>query len=145
MGSPCKQQTAGNAMRKVQASSLLQVSKDSQCPLQKLGSFGNCEVIAAETNLDVETAKVSHEVLQRFHHCHTLMADYSVENHLDAQAKDGDEYSCAKCHAETECGRSQADHPMNPDHEDGGAPMVVVTTGMLGLGIDVAEWYLIRL
>ena len=32
---------------------------------------------------------------------------------------------------------------MDPDNEDSGATMVVVATGMLGLGKHIAEWYLI--
>lgn len=119
------------------------IQRGLRVQFSKAGRFADVQAITAETNLNVEAAKVRHEVLQRLHHCDTLMANHAMEDHLNAHAKEGDKHDEAECHAETECGRRQAAHSMDPDHEDSGAPMVVVATGVLGLGIDIAEGYLI--
>lgn len=61
-------------------------------PSSKAGRFADLHATAAETNLNVEAAKVGHEVLQRLHHCDTLMANHAMEDHLNAHAKEGDKH-----------------------------------------------------
>lgn len=56
----------------------------------RAGHFADFHAIAAESYLDVEAAKVGHEVLQRFHHRDALMANHPMEYHLDAHAEEGD-------------------------------------------------------
>ncbi len=67
------------------------------------------------------------------------MAKHPMEDHLYAQTKGDDDWHCDQSQDRVVGGWSQEAHAMDPDHEQRGAPVMVVLHRMLALSINIAE------
>ncbi len=76
--------------------------------------------------LDIQDAKVGHGVLQPLGRAESPVAQHPMEHHLDRQAKDDDEWASDHSQDRIVSGRRQQTHAVNPDHERGRPPVVVV-------------------
>ena len=63
------------------------------------------KLLSKKAHLDVENAKVGHGVLPPFWGAESLVAQHAVEDHLNPQPKQDDDWDCDHCQHRAVCGR----------------------------------------
>ena len=92
-------------------------------------------------HLNVEDAKVGHGVLPPLWGAESLVAQHTVKHHFNAEAEYNDDWDRDSSQDWVVVLWCLQAHAVNPNHEGGCPPVVVVASCMLGLSVHVAEGY----